>query len=88
MLKADPVPIRTRHEGKIRVIPGKIRMLPMHMKSPGAKATKKTAENTPGKKPGKNNAALQRNLGEKKAMAPAAGLVCRVKFPCSLKMTR
>jgi hypothetical protein len=77
-----------KHVESARAIPGKkIRMLPMHMKSPGAKATKKTAENIPGKKPGKNSAVRQRNPGEKKAMAHAAGHVCRVKFPYSLKMT-
>ena len=77
-----------KHVENARAIPGKkIRMLPMHMKSPGMKAAEKTAENIPGKKPGKNSAALQRNPGEKKAMALAAGLVCRVKSLYSLKMT-
>ena len=52
------------------------------------KAAEKIAENTPGKKPGKNSAALQRNPEEKKAMAHAAGHACRAKFPYSLKMTR
>jgi hypothetical protein len=89
VLKAEPAPIRTKHEEKTRAILGrKIRALPIGMAMTSTKAAEKTEENTPDKKAGKSSVALREKLKEKVSMAPGASLACHAKFPYFLKMMR